>query len=149
MSDKTTSKTKTPKPIERASLGHLILEFVTRDSEAITEEDIAYFSQHPDQIDQVSSVVNLHKLFLTFGLIFGVLLVGASKVLQYSGVLGPLHVGVQGFLIDIVFEIGVGLISAAIVTFMLSIVFNTHLRTARKWRRAIRKRIEAEAAGQA
>ena len=149
MTHSSTSDPTTAKPIERASLGQLILEFVTRQSEEITEEDIAYFTQHPDQIDQVSSAVNLHKLFLIFGLLLGVFLVAVSKIMSYSGLLAVLHPGFAEFLIDIVFEIGVGLIGAAIVTFMLSVTFNAHVRSAKKWRRAIRQKIKDNATAKA
>ena len=42
----------------------------------VTEEDLAYFRDHPDEIDEVTAPVNVHKLFLWAGALIGIALIG-------------------------------------------------------------------------
>ncbi len=50
----------------------------------LTDEDIAYFRQNPDLIDEVTAPVNIHKYFLWLGTLLGVLLVALSKYFKFS-----------------------------------------------------------------
>ena len=54
----------------------------------VTEEDLAYFRDHPDEIDEVTAPVNVHKLFLWAGALIGIVLV----TLLAGLVVGPLLV---------------------------------------------------------
>jgi hypothetical protein len=45
----------------------------------VTDEEIDYFREHPDQIDEVTAPVNVHKLFLWWGALLGVALVALSN----------------------------------------------------------------------
>ncbi|MEM0907186.1 MAG: hypothetical protein AAGJ94_07475 [Pseudomonadota bacterium] len=107
----------------------------------ISQEEIEYFTEHPDEIDDFASPIRLHKLFLLIGMTIGVLGVAVAKVLTHSGLLSALPEGVVAFITDIVFEVGVALIGASIVTFMMGIVMNRQQKNALKWRDDIRKRI--------
>jgi len=108
----------------------------------VTDEEIAYFRNHPDQIDEITAPVAVHKLFLWVGALLGTLLVAVSKVIKFSQ-LAIVSVGVREFVIDIVFEIGVALIGAAVTAYILGILLNQQQENAKKWRSEIRRRIGA------
>lgn len=90
----------------------------------VTQEEVEYFRQNPDLIDEVTAPVNVHKWFLWGGTILGIVLVGLSKVLKFNPVLDGLTEGLREFGIDIVFEIGVALIGAAVTAYILGILLN-------------------------
>ena len=131
----------TPKPVKRLSIDDLLWRVASLDHKKVSNEEVEYFRTHPDQIDEVSSPLTLHKLFLWIGLVFGVFLVALSKFAAHSTILASAHAGVKEFMVDIVFEIGVALIGAAIVTFMIGMSLNQQQARAKKWRKEIRKRI--------
>jgi len=106
----------------------------------VTEDEVSYFRRHPDQIDEVTAPVYVHKIFLWAGTIFGTVLVAASKVLKFSqSVL--FSEGVREFTIDIIFEVGVALIGAAVTAYILGILLNQQQDNAAKWRADLRSRI--------
>ena len=86
----------------------------------MTEEEVTYFRDHPELIDEVTAPVNVHKLFLWGGALLGTLFVGLSKV----------------------FEIGVALIGAAVTAYILGILLNQQQKNAAHWRAEIRGRIK-------
>jgi hypothetical protein len=106
----------------------------------VTDEEVTYFRDHPDQIDEVTAPVVVHKLFLWVGALLGALFVGISKVIKFSQ-LSVLSEGMLEFTIDIVFEIGVALIGAAVTAYILGILLNQQQDNAATWRSAIRRRI--------
>ena len=108
----------------------------------VTGEEVAYFREHPDEIDEVTAPINIHKHFLWLGLLLGALLVGISKALNYSVLPAEMRQGVREFVVDIVFEVGVSLIGAAITAYILGIVLNKQQENAAKWRAEIRRKIE-------
>jgi hypothetical protein len=110
----------------------------------VTDEEVAYFRDHPDQIDEVTAPVIVHKLFLWVGAFLGALFVGISKVIKFSQ-LAVLSEGVLEFTVDIVFEIGVALIGAAVTAYILGILLNQQQDNAATWRSEIRRRISEPA----
>ena len=68
--------------------------------------------------------------------------VAVSKVLTYSGILDSFAAGVREFVVEIVFEIGVALIGAAVTAYLLGILLNRQQENATKWRAEMRRRIE-------
>ena len=106
----------------------------------VTDEEVAYFREHPEQIDQVTAPVNVHKLFLWAGALFGAGLVGVSKLLKFSQLV-VLSEGYREFVIDIVFESGVALIGAAVTAYLLGILLNQQQDNAAAWRSEIRRRL--------
>ena len=107
----------------------------------VTEEEIAYFHDHPDQIDEVTAPVNVHKLFLWAGLLLGATCVGISKVIKFAHLI-IIAEGVNEFVVDIIFEVGVALIGAAVTAYILGILLNQQQENAATWRTEIRRRIE-------
>ena len=108
----------------------------------VTDEEVAYFRDHPDQIDEVTAPVAVHKLFLWAGALLGTLLVGVAKVIKFSQ-FAIVSEGVREFVIDMVFETGVALIGAAVTAYILGILLNQQQENAKKWRSEIRQRIGA------
>ena len=110
----------------------------------VTEEEVAYFRDHPDEIEEITAPVNVHKLFLWAGALLGFLVVGLTKVLSYSGLSGFLSKGFFEFVIDILSAVGTELIGAAVTAYILGILLNKQQDNAAKWRAEIRRRIGKE-----
>jgi hypothetical protein len=110
----------------------------------VTEDDLAYFRDHPDEIDEVTAPLNVHKLFLWVGALLGMMLVAVSKWLAVGRMLAGASAAVREFAIDIVFESGVALIGAAITAFLLGILLNKQQENAALWRAEIRRRLGYE-----
>jgi len=106
----------------------------------VTDEELAYFREHPDQIDEVTAPVNVHKLFLWWGALLGIALVALSKYLKFS-IAYLLSESLREFAVDVVFEIGVALIGAAVTAYILGILLNQQQEKASLWRAEIRKKI--------
>jgi len=107
----------------------------------VTDEEVTYFRDHPELIDEVTAPVNVHKLFLWGGALIGTLCVGLSKAIKFAPVTF-LSEGLGEFVVDIVFEIGVALIGAAVTAYILGILLNQQQENAAHWRAEIRRRIE-------
>jgi hypothetical protein len=126
---------------EERTRDKLFLKMFRKDKGEVTQEELEYFRRHPDEIDEIAAPVNVHKLFLIFGALSGILLVALSKVLKFSSVLYFVHGYLQEFLVDIAFEIGIALIGAGITAYLLGILLNTQQENAELWRTEIRSRI--------
>ena len=116
--------------------------FLKSATNEVTDEEVAYFRDHPDQVDEVTAPVAVHKLFLWAGALLGTLLVGVAKVIKFSQ-FAIVSEGVREFVIDMVFETGVALIGAAVTAYILGILLNQQQENAKKWRSEIRQRIGA------
>ena len=107
----------------------------------LREEELTYFRDHPDMIDEVTAPVNVHKLFLWVGALLGTLLLALSKWIKFTE--HPiLAESVIEFGVDIVFEIGVALIGAAVTAYILGILLNRQQENAAHWRSEIRRKIK-------
>ena len=120
---------------------HIFLKlFLTTSPSELGEEEMAYFREHPEQIDEVTAPVNIHKLFLWAGALLGAFFVALSKLLIHSEVLIQ-HLVLREYLIDIVFESGVALIGAAVTAYILGIMLDKQQENAAHWRSEIRRRL--------
>ena len=117
--------------------------FLKTSPDQVTDEELNYFRGHPEQIDEVTAPVNIHKLFLWAGTLLGVVLVGLSKILKFQPVLDNLSEGMHEFGVDIIFEIGVALIGAAVTAYILGILLDKQQDNAARWRAEIRRRLKA------
>jgi hypothetical protein len=107
----------------------------------LSEEELTYFRDHPDTIDEVTAPVNVHKLFLWVGALLGTVLLALSKWIKFTE--HPiLAESVIEFGVDIVFEIGVALIGAAVTAYILGILLNRQQENAAHWRSEIRRKIK-------
>lgn len=116
--------------------------FLKSAPDQVTDEEVAYFREHPEQIDEVTAPVNVHKLFLWVGIVLGAACVALSKMIKFSRLV-VYSEGIREFVVDIVFEIGVALIGAAVTAYLLGILLNQQQDNAAAWRSKIRSRIDA------
>ena len=119
--------------------------FLKTAPDQVTDEELNYFREHPEQIDEITAPVNIHKLFLWAGTLLGVAFVGLSKMLKFHPVLENLSEGLRELGIDIVFEIGVALIGAAVTAYLLGILLDQQQENAARWRAEIRRRLNESA----
>jgi hypothetical protein len=106
----------------------------------VAQEEVEYFRERPEEIDEITAPVNVHKLFLLAGMLLGVAITGISKVLKFSSVLTFSEV-INDFVVDVSFEVGVALIGAGVTAYLLGILLNVQQLNAENWRREIRSRI--------
>ncbi|MEL7104659.1 MAG: hypothetical protein AAGM21_01975 [Pseudomonadota bacterium] len=106
-----------------------------------TKDEIAYFAEHPDEIDEISEPMRLHRAFLWFAVISGGLIVGLAKVLGtvedpvfFSGVW-------REFMVDIVFEAGVALMGAGVTAYFMGVLLNNQQAKTKRWRKQLRAAI--------
>ena len=114
--------------------------FLKSNPSEVTDEEITYFRDHPEQIDEISAPVAVHKLFLWVGALLGTACVGLSKAIKFSQI-ALFSEGFLEFVVDIIFEIGVALIGAAVTAYILGILLNQQQDNAAAWRSEIRRRI--------
>jgi len=107
----------------------------------VTEDEVAYFRDHPEEIEEVTAPVNVHKFFLWTGALLGFVIVGLSKWLNSSGLHGFMSKGYFEFVIDILSGVGSELIGAAVTAYFLGILLNRQQDNASRWRAEIRRRI--------
>ena len=120
----------------------LFIKLLFKSNSEVTDEEIEYYRKYPDQIDQVTAPLNIHKIFLWAGALLGVVVVAVAKFLKFSGSLDFLSEGVLEFVIDIIYETGIALIGAAVTDYMLGVLLNKQQENATKWREEIRRRIK-------
>ncbi|HIE1081799.1 hypothetical protein QZK42_08775 [Acinetobacter baumannii] len=120
----------------------LFIKLLFKSNSEVTDEEIEYYRKYPDQIDQVTAPLNIHKIFLWAGALLGVVVVAVAKFLKFSGTLDFLSEGVLEFVIDIIYETGIALIGAAVTAYMLGVLLNKQQENATKWREEIRRRIK-------
>ncbi|WP_323740201.1 hypothetical protein [Acinetobacter oleivorans] len=120
----------------------LFIKLLFKSNSEVTEDEIEYYRKYPDQIDQVTAPLNIHKIFLWAGALLGVIVVAIAKFLKFSGTLDFLSEGVLEFVIDIIYETGIALIGAAATAFMLGVLLNKQQENATKWCEEIRRRVK-------
>ena len=108
----------------------------------VSDEEVRYFREHPDQIDKLTAPVNVHLIFLWAGGLLGAACVAVSKLLKFSSALDFMSEAFGEFTIDIVFEIGVALIGAAVTAYILGILLNKQQENATRWRAEVRQKIK-------
>lgn len=119
----------------------VIFQILTSDKIEVSDEAIAYFRKYPDEVDEVTAETRIHKIFLWAGLAFGLAAVAVSKVLSILPLENYIGLGLEGFLVDVVFEGGVALIGAALTAYFLGILLNTQQERARLFRKEIRRKL--------
>ncbi|ENW03245.1 hypothetical protein [Acinetobacter beijerinckii] len=120
----------------------LFVKLLFKSSSEVTDDEVDYYRKYPDQIDQVTAPINIHKVFLWTGALLGIVVVAVAKFLKFSGTLDFLSEGVLEFVIDIIYESGIALIGAAVTAYMLGVLLNKQQENALKWREEIRRRIK-------
>jgi hypothetical protein len=120
---------------------HFFENLTFNTSVEVTEDEVAYFRKHPDEIDDFTAPVNIHKLYLWAAALLGAIFVGLSKAIKFSRLAFNMSEGVSEFIVDIIFESGVALIGAAVTAYVLEILLNKQQVNAAEWRKEIWRRI--------
>lgn len=108
---------------------------------SVTDEQITYFKNHPDEIDELSAPLNIHIIYLIVGVVAGVIVVALAKYLKFSGVLDGYSEQTAELIVDVIFETGVAFVGAGVTAVVLGILLNAQQDNAAKWREEIRQRI--------
>ena len=117
------------------------LKLLLTDQTDLNEEEVAYFRKNPDDIDEITAPVNVHKFFLWFGSLLGISLVIVSKLVEVQSLFLVNYIHVKEVIVSIVFEIGVALIGGGVTAYLLGILLNNQQEKAVTWRKKIRERI--------
>ena len=123
-----------------------LFRMMTSEQIEVDDETLAYFREHPDEVDEVTAPARIHRYFLVLGLTFGLVMVAASKVIGAAPLemwIGP---GFEEFLVDVIFESGVALIGAALTAYFMGVLLNLQQDRAKLWRKEIRRRLRADRA---
>lgn len=124
----------------------LFLQMFASDRIEISDEAMAYFREHPEEVDEVTAATRVHRLFLWAGMGLGMLAVAVSKImagLPLEDYMGP---GIEEFLVDIVFEGGVALIGSALTAYFMGVLLNAQQARAKAFRKEIRRKLREETA---
>jgi hypothetical protein len=126
---------------ETAVRDKFILKLLLTDKAELTPEELEYFRKYPDDIDEITAPVNVHKLFLILGTVLGFAFVIISKIINFQTVVLIHHVYLKEVIVDIIFEIGVALVGGGVTAFLLGILLNVQQKKAVQWRKKIRRNI--------
>ena len=91
----------------------LFFEILTSGKIEVSDDALAYFRKHPEEVDEVTAATRVHMFFLWVGLGVGVLAVAMSKILSQLPLEDYIGTSFEEFLVDLVFEGGVAQIEAA------------------------------------
>ena len=112
-----------------------------RDKEiVITEEEVEFFKENPEELEDMTSTLTAKKLYLTLATLLGLFLVAFSILFRFYPLIndGMIH----SFIIDLAFEGGVALWGAAITVYLLEIVLEKQHEINSSYRREVLKRIK-------
>ncbi|MFW2075867.1 hypothetical protein ACG9Y7_20930 [Acinetobacter gerneri] len=120
----------------------LFVKLLFKSSPEVTNDEVDYYRKYPDQIDQVTAPINIHKIFLWTGALLGIAVVAVAKFFKFSGTLDFLSESILEFVLDIIYESGIALIGAAITAYILGVLLNKQQENALKWKKEIRRKIK-------
>ena len=71
------------------------------DGSKVTDEEVEYFQAHPEEIDDFTAPLNIHRFFLTFAALLGIVFVASSKLIKFYYPKFFSSAAVMEFIIDI------------------------------------------------
>ena len=127
---------------ERKIQRKLIRKNVRKIEFDISQEEVDFFKQYPDELEEMTSTLKAKRLFLTISTVFGFIAVGTSifwkqHALFKEGILNT-------FLTDLLFEGGIALWGAALTVYLLEILLSRQYEINAAYREAVLKRIEKQ-----
>ncbi|MEM1362443.1 MAG: hypothetical protein AAGF94_12120 [Pseudomonadota bacterium] len=108
----------------------------------VTDDEVAYFSAHPEEIEAAVAPGRIHQWFLLLGSAAGFLLLVVSKLIDYLRLTEWLGEFLNELIVDLLFEVGVALIGAAVTAYLLGVLLVVQQKNARIWRQELRRQIE-------
>ena len=116
--------------------------FFKKTKDLITPEELEYFKHHKDEIEEFSRPLNIHKYFLFIGVFSGIIIIGVSKFIDYTGMINFFGAGLKEFFIHIIYELGVALLGASATAYLLGVLLNRQRKNAIRWKIELTKMIE-------
>lgn len=113
----------------------------SRSEPDVTDEEVAYFREHPEEIEDAVAPGRIHKWFLLLGSLAGLVLLLLSKIIAYFQLTALLGVFWDELIVDLFFEVGVALIGAAVTAYLLGVLLVSQQKNARIWRQELRRKI--------
>ncbi len=110
----------------------------------VSDEEMAYFREHPEEIDEVTAATRVHRFFLGAGMIAGVSAVAVSKAIdsvQLEAAIGPI---LADLLVSVIFEGGGALIGASLTAYFMGTLLNNQQERAKAFRKEIRRRLRED-----
>ncbi|MDX8347524.1 hypothetical protein SLH49_05945 [Cognatiyoonia sp. IB215446] len=123
----------------------LFFEILTSNKITVSDEALAYFRKHPEEVDEVTAATRVHMFFLWVGLGVGIVAVAMSKLLSALPLEDYIGGGFEEFLVELVFEGGVALIGAALTAYFLGVLLNRQQERAKAFRKEIRRKLREDA----
>ncbi|MEO0606334.1 MAG: hypothetical protein AAF211_33200 [Myxococcota bacterium] len=118
-----------------------ILRSIGGDRPVVTDEEVAYYREHPDEIDVATSPGQIHRQFLWLGSLTGLAAFVLAKVVAWSSAEEVLGEFVDNLVVDLLFEVGVAMIGASVTAYLLGVLLVESQKQARQWRQELRKRV--------
>ena len=134
-----------PNHAREADRESLFLEILTSSKVEVSDEAMAYFRKHPDEVDEVTAATRVHRFFLWAGIGVGMIAVALSKLIALLPLEDYLGTGGEEFVVDIGFEGGVALIGEALTAYFMGVLLNKQQERAVAFRKEIRRRLAEEA----
>ncbi len=102
----------------------------------IAEEEVAYFRQHPEELDLILDKEVLHKRFLAVVFFIAVLIILGSRVAAVF--LGPM-VGefINHVLFDVISEFGIAIMGGVVTAYTLEVLRKNQFRRNVEYRRTM------------
>lgn len=117
--------------------------FKTADISMITDEEIDYYRQHPDKIEEITKEGRVHRAVLPIGFILGFILVFSSKIIGFYTPFGD-ELFFNEVIVDMVFELGVAIWGGVMTTALLEVIENRERVANQKYKAEILRRIQTE-----
>ena len=104
----------------------------------VTPEVIAYYREHPDQLDLIVDKEHFHKKFLYFFFVLGLILTIGSRILGVVFKDEYLH----SLLFDVMSELGIAIFGGAVTAYFIEFLKNKQFQQNIEYREKIRQAIE-------
>ena len=119
--------------------------FRTADISTITDEEIAYYRQNPDKVEEITKEGRSHRSILPIGFMLGFLFVFSSKIIGFYGLFGDAFF-LNEIVVDMVFELGVAIWGGVMTTAILETIENRERAAIQKYKEEILRRMQIQIA---
>ena len=119
----------------------LIMKNLRKREIVITDEEVEFFRNNPEELELMTDTLTAKKLYLTLAATVGFVLVAFSIYFRYNPIIGDESL-FHGFFMDLLFEGGVALWGAAITVYLLEIVLDNQADINDAYKRSILNRIK-------
>ncbi len=115
--------------------------FKTADPSLITAEEVDYYRQNPEKIEEITKQGRSHRSILPVGFMIGFTLVFASKIIGFFDPFGS-ELFLNEIVVDMTFELGVAVWGGVMTTFILEVIENREAAAIQRYKNEILRRIQ-------